>query len=181
MPPTPPSSGSMAGLLGRFRVGGGGRGSRVRAAPGEFQGAAANANANSAAAAAASAAGAAAGSARTPTSLPGSPHPPSSLLNPRIHTAGPVADPAPEWVGWSPPPGLPTPDSGAGPEPVPATPTGLLRPSLAVLQFQSSRTLDDHEDYSRPIGGRVDRRMYSGNTFDSGASASAAAEEGVQS
>jgi hypothetical protein len=22
-----------------------------------------------------------------------------------------------------------------------------------VLQFESSRTLDDHEDYSRPIGG----------------------------
>ncbi|KAJ7506087.1 hypothetical protein B0H11DRAFT_1974758, partial [Mycena galericulata] len=154
MPPTPPSSGSMAGLLGRFR---GGRGSRVRAAPGEFQGAAANANANSAAAAAAAApvagAGARAGSARTPTSPPGSPQPPGSLLNPRIQVAGSAPSLAPEWVGWSPPPGLPTPDSGAGPEPAPGTPTGLLRPSLAVLQFQSSRTLDDHEDYSRPIGG----------------------------
>ncbi|KAJ7743924.1 hypothetical protein DFH07DRAFT_943126 [Mycena maculata] len=148
MPPTPPSSSSVAGLLGRIR---GGRTSqssarpvRPRIAPGEFQGAAAS-----------------------PTSPPGTPNPPSSLLNPRLNLA---SSPPPEWVGWVPNTGqLPSPASLLNPAPTtdPGTPrAGLLRPSLAVLQSQSSRTLDDHQDYSRPIGGRVDARMESANTME---------------
>ncbi|KAJ7031432.1 hypothetical protein C8F04DRAFT_1397186 [Mycena alexandri] len=102
-----------------------------------------------------------------PSPPPQSPRP-GSLLNPRINVdvpGSPVVSPSPV-VGWRPPPALPAsfplpPPTVPPPREDTRTPTGLLRPSLAVMQFQSSRTLDDHEDYTRPIGGRVSTRMES--------------------
>ncbi|KAJ6603592.1 hypothetical protein DFH09DRAFT_1068744 [Mycena vulgaris] len=73
----------------------------------------------------------------------------SSLLNP------PSGFPAPQtplgWAGWRPSSGqlLPPPEVK---EAHPPTPDGLLRPHLAVLQWESSRSLNDHVDYSRLIG-----------------------------
>ncbi|KAJ7778990.1 hypothetical protein B0H16DRAFT_1500748 [Mycena metata] len=54
-------------------------------------------------------------------------------------------------------------------------PTGLLRPGLAMLQpasSQSTHTLGDHVDYSRPFGARVNVRMESAQTFRSETSGS---------
>ncbi|KAK6988600.1 hypothetical protein R3P38DRAFT_3094933 [Favolaschia claudopus] len=69
-----------------------------------------------------------------------------------------------------------TAPTATSPSTTPTTPTphspppGLLRPSLSVFQYESSRTLDDHEDYSRPIGGRINVRMASDVTATSQAS-----------
>ncbi|KAJ7887756.1 hypothetical protein B0H13DRAFT_891592 [Mycena leptocephala] len=136
MPPTPPSSSSATGLLGRLR---GGRASTsspgTRVAPDEFREAAAS-------------------------SPPRSPNPPGSLLNPRVNLDAQVAE-------------QPLPPSPAANEDPPrrdpgGVPHGLLRPGLAVMQHQSSRTLEDHVDYSRPIDGHVNMRMESENTLESG-------------
>ncbi|KAJ7744269.1 hypothetical protein DFH07DRAFT_1063430 [Mycena maculata] len=99
---------------------------------------------------------------RDPTS-PHSGRRPSSLLNP--------PSPQQAWAamhvqGWRP--------SAAQPMPSPAltddgrAPEGLLRPGLATLlpATHSTRTLGDHVDYSRPIGGRVNVRMESAQTFE---------------
>ncbi|KAJ6481494.1 hypothetical protein C8R47DRAFT_1134610 [Mycena vitilis] len=95
-----------------------------------------------------------------PTGSPSFPPPrpptPGSLLNPRVHVPSSPPSPAPEWVGWRtepPPPPSALAPAQTLPDDPPRSPTGLLRPSLAVMQFESSRTLDDHQDYSRPIGG----------------------------
>ncbi|KAJ7911677.1 hypothetical protein B0H13DRAFT_2660423 [Mycena leptocephala] len=135
MPPTPPSSFSATGLLGRLR---GGRASTsspsTLVAPGEFRGAAAS-------------------------SPPRSSNPPGSLLNPRVNLDAQVAE-------------QPLPPSPAANEDPPrrdpgGVPDGLLRPGLAVMQHQSSRTLEDNVDYSRPIDGHVNMRMESENTLES--------------
>ncbi|KAJ7909864.1 hypothetical protein B0H13DRAFT_1877271 [Mycena leptocephala] len=131
MLPTPPSSFSATGLLGRLR---GGRAftssPRTRVAPGEFRGAA-------------------------DSSSPRSPNPPGSLLNPRVNLDAQVAE-------------QPLPPSPANEDPPRRDPgwvqDGLFRPGLAVMQQQSSRTLEDHVDYSRPIHGHVNMRMESENT-----------------
>ncbi|KAJ7018978.1 hypothetical protein C8F04DRAFT_1324631 [Mycena alexandri] len=68
-------------------------------------------------------------------------------------TGTPIADPRP-----SPAPSV---------EPSAAHGQGLLRPSLTVLQSHSSRTLDDHVDYSRLIGAQ---RAGTGDTFDTASS-----------
>ncbi|KAJ7119916.1 hypothetical protein C8R43DRAFT_1241704 [Mycena crocata] len=171
MPPTPPSSSSLKGLFTRIRFGR--TGARVRNAPGEFQGAAAAAHAHSPV------------SPRQPTSAPtstssptsahGAPHaltPAGSLLNPRVNAGSAHEIPTPtEWslgadsgsaagaAGWRRGAEVSSqkqqPPTMASSE-LPMSPTdGLLRPSLAALQAQSSRTLGDHEDFSRPIGARV--------------------------
>ncbi|CAK5284952.1 unnamed protein product [Mycena citricolor] len=105
------------------------------------------------------------------TSVPAPPPSPrpSSLLNPAPRrppsilvstTSSPLAMPP---SSPSLPPGL---VMGTDPDPAPpaeipdrtGTPATLLRPGLAMLQSHSTRTLEDHEDYSRPIGGRVNQR-----------------------
>ncbi|KAJ7109587.1 hypothetical protein C8R43DRAFT_1043164 [Mycena crocata] len=71
--------------------------------------------------------------------------------------ADPFADPLP------PPPPLPsTVLDGDGADTSPRD--SLLRPSLSVLRTHSSRTLDDHVDYSRAIGAV---RLGSANTLES--------------
>ncbi|KAJ7628009.1 hypothetical protein DFH06DRAFT_1480724 [Mycena polygramma] len=164
----PPSSSSLAALISRLR---GGRASTSSSMPGALESTTPLSLPMPAFAWGAQ-------SQRTPgTPPPGSPgsppprpHTPGSLLNPRVHIPSSPPSPAPEWVGWrteppSPPPVLP-PAQTQRDDP-PRSPTGLLRPSLAVMQFESSRTLDDHEDYSRPIGGRVSARMESDLTVQS--------------
>ncbi|KAJ7209178.1 hypothetical protein GGX14DRAFT_566356 [Mycena pura] len=114
----------------------------------------------------------------------------SSLLNPplvpspsTVTVALPAAPPQPEWPGLRSaithsvlvplPPGAgtePTPSitaSDPDPPPSPAPTEGLLRPSLTVLQSHSSRTFDDHVDYSRLIGAQ---RTGSGKTVDTASS-----------
>ncbi|KAJ7257560.1 hypothetical protein B0H12DRAFT_471276 [Mycena haematopus] len=124
----------------------------------------------------------------------------SSLLNPPSSSmvAIPLAAPAatqqqPEWPGlrssitYSLPlssvaePSVTEPTPPTSPEPAPE---GLLRPSLAALQSHSSRTLEDCEDYSRPVvaggaggGGYLRHRTWSGDTFDT-ATASSQADGG---
>ncbi|KAJ6562203.1 hypothetical protein B0H19DRAFT_1143833 [Mycena capillaripes] len=170
MPPSPPSSSSIAGLIGRLR---GGRTSTSSSVPKALESTGTTPLAPPSPAFFAPHPRRAASPQRTPgTPPPGSPRfsvaplsPPSprpgSLLNPRVVLPSAPSSSAPEWVGWRPAAAaeqpapapalaLPTP-----PEDPPGSPVGLLRPSLAVLQFESSRTIHDHEDYSRPIGGRV--------------------------
>ncbi|KAJ7689295.1 hypothetical protein B0H17DRAFT_1135106 [Mycena rosella] len=101
----------------------------------------------------------------------------TSLLNPPLPAPpAPDASPAPSWRPE--PPGMWRGESaeiGLG-EPSPALSeeekqfAWMRRPGLAVLQAagsHSTRTLGDHVDYSRPIGGRVNLRMESGNTLES--------------
>ncbi|KAJ7454212.1 hypothetical protein FB451DRAFT_1280504 [Mycena latifolia] len=136
MPPTPPSSSSVAGLLGF--------GARVRIAPGELQGAAA---------------------VPLPPSprSPQSPRP-GSLLNPRVvGPPSPVLTPPSPVVAVGPAPPSPAASEARGtPQPPEerSAPKMLLRPSLAVLQ--QGHSFADHEDYSRRIVGH----MESGLTAD---------------
>jgi hypothetical protein len=95
----------------------------------------------------------------------------SSLLNPPLAPSSSTValpsptTPQPEWPGLrgsitaEPLPSAAEPTTPvADPLPSPATTEephvaeGLLRPSLTVLQSHSSRTFDDHVDYSRLIG-----------------------------
>ncbi|KAJ7030478.1 hypothetical protein C8F04DRAFT_1397773 [Mycena alexandri] len=125
---------------------------------------------------------------RTLSPQPATPR--SSLLNPPLApSSSTVALPAPptpqpEWPGLRSSiaqshslgaeplasaadhePTTPTVDPLPSPEEPSAAP-GLLRPSLTVLQH-SSRTLDDHVDYSRLIGAQ---RAGTGDTFDTASS-----------
>ncbi|KAJ6619389.1 hypothetical protein B0H10DRAFT_2433450 [Mycena sp. CBHHK59/15] len=88
----------------------------------------------------------------------------SSLLNPPAAVSSPKI-PSPGWEGWRPTSGKLLPPREASDDP--GTPEGLLRPSLSALQWKSSRSLNDHVDYSRLIGAR---RIESGNTLDTTAS-----------
>ncbi|KAJ7348557.1 hypothetical protein DFH08DRAFT_1000490 [Mycena albidolilacea] len=72
-----------------------------------------------------------------------------------------VAEPLPSAAEPTTPLADPLPSPATTEEPHVAE--GLLRPSLTVLQSHSSRTFDDHVDYSRLIGAQ---RTGSGNTFD---------------
>ncbi|KAJ7722399.1 hypothetical protein B0H16DRAFT_1600578 [Mycena metata] len=121
---------------------------------------------------------------------------PSSLLNPRPHLTTDLPPPTPPQsprlgsllnprVNLGTPPPSPwrqtqTPEPPIVPPPREdtRTPTGLLRPSLAVMQFESSRTLDDHEDYTRPIGGRVSARIESDTSVPSVAQDEEGTEQG---
>ncbi|KAJ7866821.1 hypothetical protein B0H14DRAFT_2732331 [Mycena olivaceomarginata] len=127
-------------------------------------------------------------SSHTPDSIPSR----SSLLNPPLAPSSSTValpsptTPQPEWPGLRgsitqslPLAAEPLPSAAesttavADPLPSPATTEephvaeGLLRPSLTVLQSHSSRTFDDHVDYSRLIGAQ---RAGSGNTFDTASS-----------
>ncbi|KAJ7863546.1 hypothetical protein B0H13DRAFT_2671415 [Mycena leptocephala] len=125
-----------------------------------------------------------AGRASSDLSTPPMATPRSSLLNPPSSTVAltspstprsamqslpQVAEPLPSVA--EPIPGTPIADALPSPEPTPTE--GLLRPSLTALQSHSSRTLEDHVDYSRFIGagaGAVRQRTGSGNTFDTASS-----------
>ncbi|KAJ6577909.1 hypothetical protein B0H19DRAFT_1062474 [Mycena capillaripes] len=121
------------------------------------------------------------------TPSPQPPTPRSSLLNPPLVLSSTVALPSPtapqpEWPGLrrsitqSLPlaaetlpsvakPTTPVADSlpSAATTEEPGMAEGLLRPNLTLLQSYSSRTFDDHVDYSRLIGVQ---RTGSRNTFD---------------